>query len=226
MTRIDLTMETMRLPFKRKTVRFTEHNEIFLIPPWETPPILTVPNFDVQDLQNLFLIYFTEQCLPSKTPILAQLLSLPMFYFDTCLLQQTFNMSTNYSLVEDTFRTITQPLFCFNKWSFDRKKNQIDDYNTNKMNSLFSESLLKQPLKRLAQMDSTQSYNQSYIYEKKETTAIIIGLDCLHLWYHLIHLPFLPPFNDQDNNLIFPQLLLITVRPGGWEKTTPNIGMS
>jgi len=30
--RIDLTMETTRLPFKRKIVRFAEHNKIFLIP--------------------------------------------------------------------------------------------------------------------------------------------------------------------------------------------------
>jgi len=52
--RIDLTMETMRLPFKRKIVRFAEHNKIFLIPPWETPPILTIPNFDVKNLQSLF----------------------------------------------------------------------------------------------------------------------------------------------------------------------------
>jgi len=52
--RIDLTMETTRLPFKRKIVRFAEHNEIFLIPPRETPPILTIPNFDVQNLQSLF----------------------------------------------------------------------------------------------------------------------------------------------------------------------------
>jgi len=52
--RIDLTMETTRLPFKRKIVRFTEHNEISLIPPRETPPILTIPNFDVQNLQSLF----------------------------------------------------------------------------------------------------------------------------------------------------------------------------
>ena len=52
--RIDLTMETTRLPFKRKIVRFTEHNEIFLIPPRETAPILTIPNFDVQNLQSLF----------------------------------------------------------------------------------------------------------------------------------------------------------------------------
>jgi len=47
-------METTRLPFKRKIVRFAEHNEIFLIPPQETPPILTIPNFDVQNLQSLF----------------------------------------------------------------------------------------------------------------------------------------------------------------------------
>jgi len=52
--RIDLTMETTRLPFKRKIVHFTEHNEIFLIPPGETPPILTIPNFDAQILQSLF----------------------------------------------------------------------------------------------------------------------------------------------------------------------------
>ena len=52
--RIDLTMETMRLPFKRKIVRFAEQNEIFLIPPRETPPILTTPNVDVQNLQSLF----------------------------------------------------------------------------------------------------------------------------------------------------------------------------
>jgi len=42
-------------------------------------------------------------------------------------------------------------------------------------------SLLKQPLKRLAQADLTQSYNQLYIYEKKETTIVIIGQDGLHL---------------------------------------------
>jgi len=52
--RIDLTMETTRLPFKRKMVRFAEQNEIFLIPPQETPPILTIPNFNVQNLQSLF----------------------------------------------------------------------------------------------------------------------------------------------------------------------------
>jgi len=32
-TRIDLTMETTRCPFKRKTVCFAEHNKVFLIPP-------------------------------------------------------------------------------------------------------------------------------------------------------------------------------------------------
>jgi len=52
--RIDLTMDTTRLPFKRKIVRFAEHNDIFLIPPRETPPILTIPNFEVQNLQSLF----------------------------------------------------------------------------------------------------------------------------------------------------------------------------
>jgi len=52
--RIDLTMETTRLPFKRKIVCFAEHNEIPLIPPRETPPILTTPNFNVQNLQSLF----------------------------------------------------------------------------------------------------------------------------------------------------------------------------
>jgi len=52
--RIDLTMETTRLPFKRKIVCFAEHNEIFLIPPRKTPPILTIPNFDIQNLQSLF----------------------------------------------------------------------------------------------------------------------------------------------------------------------------
>ena len=52
--RIDFTMETTRLPFKRKIVHFAEHNEIFLIPPRETPPILTIQNFDVQNLQSLF----------------------------------------------------------------------------------------------------------------------------------------------------------------------------
>jgi len=52
--RIDLTMETTRLPFKRKIVHFAEHNEIFLIPPRETPPILTIPSFDIQNVQILF----------------------------------------------------------------------------------------------------------------------------------------------------------------------------
>jgi len=56
--RIDLTMETTRLlfkrKFKRKIVHFTEHNKIFLIPPREIPPILTIPNLDVQNSQSLY----------------------------------------------------------------------------------------------------------------------------------------------------------------------------
>ena len=55
-TRIDLTMETMGLPFKRKTVHFAEHNKVFLILPQETLPRnnLIIPDFDAQNLQNLF----------------------------------------------------------------------------------------------------------------------------------------------------------------------------
>jgi len=153
-------------------------------------------------------MYSTEQCLPLETPVLPKPLSLPMFYFDTHPLLLTFNMSINCSLVEETFRTTTQPLSSLDKWSFDRKKNQTDDYNMNKTNSPIFESFPKQPFKRLAPADPTQFYNQWYIYEKKETIAIIIGLDCLHLWYCLTHLPFLPSFKDQDNDLTFPQLLL------------------
>ena len=59
-TRIDLTMETTRLPFKRKTVHFAEHNKVFLIPPRKIPPrqTLVVPDFDIQNRQNLFLDLF------------------------------------------------------------------------------------------------------------------------------------------------------------------------
>ena len=58
-------METTRLPFKRKTVHFTEHNKIFLIPPQETHPILTIPDFDVQNLRNLFPDLFYWKMPPS-----------------------------------------------------------------------------------------------------------------------------------------------------------------
>jgi len=208
-TRIDLTMETTRCPFKRKTVCFAEHNKVFLIPPWEIPSrqTLNVPDFDVQNLQNLFpnLFYW----IPLKTPILNQLHSLPMTCSDIPPPWQTFDMSTNYSLVEDISETITQPLYFFGKWLNNRKKSQKDNNNKNRMNSVFFVSLLKQPLKRLAQADLTQSYNQSSIYEKKEIIAINIGWDYLHLWYHLICLPFLLPFNDQDDHLFYPRLFPI-----------------
>ena len=105
--RIDLTMETTRLPFKRKIVRFAEHNEIFLIPPRETPPILTIPNFDV--------FYFTKRCLLLETLVLTKPLSLPTFYSETLPSPLTFDMSTYYSLVEETSETIMQPSSSFAK---------------------------------------------------------------------------------------------------------------
>jgi len=47
-TRIDLTMDSTRLTVIKKTVCFTEHNKVFLIPPRETPPRnnLTIPFLD------------------------------------------------------------------------------------------------------------------------------------------------------------------------------------
>ena len=58
-TRIDLTMDSMRLTVINKTVRFTEYNEVFLIPPRETPPRnnLTIP----------FLNPFYWKMPPSRT---------------------------------------------------------------------------------------------------------------------------------------------------------------
>jgi len=37
-TRIDLTMDSTRLTVIKKTVRFAEHNEVFLFPPRESSP--------------------------------------------------------------------------------------------------------------------------------------------------------------------------------------------
>jgi len=50
-TRIDLTMDSMRLTAIKKTVRFAEHNEVFLIPPRESFPrnCLTNPFPDLFD---------------------------------------------------------------------------------------------------------------------------------------------------------------------------------
>jgi len=203
--RMDLTMETTRLPFKRKTVRFAEHNEIFLIPPRETPSILTIPNFDVQNLQSLFPDLFYWTMPPSRNSHSRQTAfsSNVLFWHSstTTDIQHVYQLLAGQRDIQDNYTT-------FEKWSFDRKKNQTDDYNTNRTNSPFSENLPKQPFKKFAQADSTRFYNQSFIYEKKETIAIIIGLDCHHLWYRLTHLPFLPPSKDQDNDLAFPQLFL------------------
>ena len=153
-------------------------------------------------------IYFTEQCLPSEIPVLNKLHSLPMTCSDIPPPRQT-DMSTNYSLVVDTSKTITQPWYFFDKWFNNKKKSWKDDDNKNRMNLVFFANLLKQPLKRPAQADLTQSCNQSFIYEKKETIIITIRWDYLHRWYHLIHLPFLLPFNNQDDHLFYLRLLLI-----------------
>ena len=54
--RIDSTMEDTSTPFKKKTVRFSEHNEVFLIPPRElTHQQVILPiDFHSQDLNELF----------------------------------------------------------------------------------------------------------------------------------------------------------------------------
>jgi len=43
-TRIDLTMDSMRLTVIKKTVHFTEHNKVFLIPPQESPSQINLTN--------------------------------------------------------------------------------------------------------------------------------------------------------------------------------------
>jgi len=50
-TRIDLTMDSTRLTVIKKTVRFAEHNKVFLIPPRESYPQnhLTNPFPDIFD---------------------------------------------------------------------------------------------------------------------------------------------------------------------------------
>ena len=48
-TRIDLTMENMRTLPRKKTVCFTEHNEVFLIPPREITPQQTILSIDFQN---------------------------------------------------------------------------------------------------------------------------------------------------------------------------------
>jgi len=58
-TRIDLTMDSMRLTVIKKTVCFTEHNKVFLIPPRESPPR--------NDLIIPFLNPFYWKMPPSRT---------------------------------------------------------------------------------------------------------------------------------------------------------------
>ena len=49
-TRIDLTMDSTRLTVIKKTVRFTEYNKVFLIPPQESSP----QNSSTNPLPDLF----------------------------------------------------------------------------------------------------------------------------------------------------------------------------
>ena len=48
-TRIDLTMENTRTLPKKKTVHFSEHNEVFLIPPREITPQQTILSINFQN---------------------------------------------------------------------------------------------------------------------------------------------------------------------------------
>jgi len=59
LTRIDLTMDSTRLTVIKKTICFTEHNKILLIPPWETPPR--------NNLTNPFLDPFYWKMPPTRT---------------------------------------------------------------------------------------------------------------------------------------------------------------
>jgi len=57
-TRIELTMDSMRLTDIKKTVHFTEHNQVFLIPPWESSPR--------NNLTNAFLDPFHWKMPPTR----------------------------------------------------------------------------------------------------------------------------------------------------------------
>ena len=118
-TRIDLTMDSTRLTVIKKTVCFTEHNKVFLIPPRETPPRnnLTIP----------FLDPFYWKMPPTRTSC-----SYPTAFSSDKSFQ--FSSTTTdiwhvYLLLagHDMPRTTMRLLFSFDKWSFDKKKKQNND---------------------------------------------------------------------------------------------------
>jgi len=108
-----------RLTVIKRTICFTEHNKILLIPPRETPP------------ETIWLIHFltpsTEKCLLPEPLTLTQLHSPPTNYSDSLPLWQTSDMSTYYLLAIDTPGMTIWLLFSSNKWSFDKKKQNNDD---------------------------------------------------------------------------------------------------
>jgi len=76
-----------------------------------------------------FLTYFTEICLPLEPLILIQIHSLLMIWLSSTTTDIQHVIC--YFLVVVTSGTIMQPFYFFDKWLFDRKKNQKDDNNKN-----------------------------------------------------------------------------------------------
>jgi len=107
-TRIDLSMDSMRLTVIKKTVCFTEHNKVFLIPPWETPPRnnLTIP----------FLDPFYWKMPPIRTshsyPTAFSSNKLFQFSSFTTDIQHVYLLLTGHRHAQDNYGL----LFSFDKW--------------------------------------------------------------------------------------------------------------
>jgi len=120
-------MDSMRLTVIKKTVCFTEHNKVFLIPPRESPPR--------NDLIIPFLDPFYWKMPPSTEPLaLTQLHSPLMSYFNSHPPWQTSGMFTYYLLVrhaQDNYAT-----FIFLWQMIVRQEEEAEQWRQQELNKL------------------------------------------------------------------------------------------
>jgi len=207
-TRIDLTMETMRLPFKRKTVHFTEHNEVFLIPPRETSPILTVPNFDVQNLQSLFPDWFYWTMPPSQNSCSCQTaFSSDVLFWNsstTTDIRHAYQLLSGRRDIQDNYAT-----FVFLQQMIIQQEEESDRWLQYEQNEL---ALLREFAEAAFQETCTGGHDtilQPMIHlweERNHCHHHRTGLSPLMIPSDSSSLP--SPSKDQDNDLTFPWLLL------------------
>ena len=128
-TIIDLTMDSMRLTVIKKTVCFTEHNEVFLIPPRESSPWNSLTN----PFPDLF--HWKMPPIRASRPYLTAFSSDELFRFSstTTDIRHVYLLLAGNRHLHDNFATFILP----DKWPYDKKKTeQRQQHEINELNLL------------------------------------------------------------------------------------------